>query len=147
MRGSTSIKLYREEDLMKVFFHETFHTFNMDFMNNGKERIQKIFNIDSSISIFESYCETWARIFHSLFLSVTHTKSDELAVNYFIALMCIESLHSLLQSRKIFNHMGLTIEDAINNTDMLRNNFKEESHVFSYYFVTALLMLNINSFL
>lgn len=146
MRGSTSIKLYREEDLMKVFFHETFHTFNMDFMNNGKESIQKIFNIDSSISIFESYCETWARIFHSLFLSVTHTNSDELAVNYFNALMCIESLHSLLQSRKIFNHMGLTIEDAINNTDRLRDKFKEESHVFSYYFVTALLMLNINSF-
>ena len=37
VHGSTSIKLYREEDLMKVFFHETFHTFNMDFLNTGKK--------------------------------------------------------------------------------------------------------------
>ena len=43
--------------------------------------------------------------------------------------------------------MDLTIEDAINNTEKLHNKFKEKSHVFSYYFVTAILMLNINSFI
>ena len=38
---------------MKVFFHETFHTFNMDFLNSGKKQVQNIFNIDSSISILK----------------------------------------------------------------------------------------------
>ena len=149
MRGSTSIKLFREEDLMKVFFHETFHTFNMDFLNTGKREVQEIFNIDSSVSIFESYCETWARIFHSLFLAVIQNRmeNNNKILKYFKVLMCIESLHSLLQSNKVFKHMDLTMEDVINNTEKLHKKFKEESHVFSYYFVTAILMLNINSFI
>ena len=149
MRGSTSIKLFREEDLMKVFFHETFNTFNMDFLNSVKKQVQNIFNIDSSISIFESYCETWARIFHSLFLSIiqNNMENNNKILKYFKVLMCIESLHSLLQSSKVFSHMNLTIEDAINNTEKLHDNFKEKSHVFSYYFVTAILMLNIDSFI
>ena len=147
VHGSTSIKLYREEDLMKVFFHETFHTFNMDFLNTGKKEIQKLFNIDSSISIFESYCETWARIFHSLFLCVKYTSNNETTMKYFTTIMCLESLHSLLQSKKILKYMGLTFDDVINNTKRLNERFKEDSHVFSYYFVTAILMLNINDFI
>ena len=61
--------------------------------------------------------------------------------------MCLESLHSLLQSKKILKYMGLTFDDVINNTKRLNERFKEDSHVFSYYFVTAILMLNINDFI
>ena len=43
--------------------------------------------------------------------------------------------------------MDLTFDDVINNTKRLNERFKEDSHVFSYYFVTAILMLNINDFI
>lgn len=150
MHGSTSIKLYREEDLMKVFFHETFHTFNMDFLKTGKTEIREIFDVESSISIFESYCETWARVIHSLFLAMIQSKNNrdvKKIIKYFTAILCIESQHSLLQAKKVFEHMDLRLEDALENTRSLNIKFREESHVFSYYFVTSLLMININDFI
>jgi hypothetical protein len=43
--------------------------------------------------------------------------------------------------------MDLRLEDALENTRSLNIKFREESHVFSYYFVTSLLMININDFI
>ena len=67
---NSSITLYREEDLIKVFFHETFHTFKFDFTDNAKERIQAHYTIKSDVNLFESYCETWARLINSSFYSI-----------------------------------------------------------------------------
>ena len=144
----SSITLYREEDLMKVFFHETFHTFNFDFVHSAKQEIQYLFSINSDVNLFESYCETWARIINSLYYStILEEKENVNFIKSINSVLAIESLYSLNQSIKILNHMNISFRDMINNNEVVRSNFRENSNIFSYYFVTALLMINIDYFI
>ena len=144
----SSITLYREEDLMKVFFHETFHTFNFDFIHSAKDEIQHLFSINSDVNLFESYCETWARTVNSLYYCILLQNKYNINFNESInTILAIESLFSLNQSIKILNHMNISFNDMINNNEKVRTNFRENSNIFSYYFVTGLLMINIDYFI
>jgi len=42
--------------------------------------------------------------------------------------------------------MSLDLTDVIKNKQKTTENFKEDSHVFSYYIITALLMSDVNGF-
>ena len=65
------INIFRKEEWFKVFIHETFHHFNLDFNSNKypitKNNIKKIFPIQSDFLLEETYCETWARIINTSF--------------------------------------------------------------------------------
>ena len=68
------IIVYRKEEWFKVFIHETMHNYGLDFavlddilMSNKK--LQSIFSVQTDIKIFESYCETWARVMNVFFES------------------------------------------------------------------------------
>jgi hypothetical protein len=50
--GSSIILLYRSEDLIKTFFHETFHTLNFDFSNPAKNDVRHLFNVNSPLRLF-----------------------------------------------------------------------------------------------
>ena len=67
------IVLYRKEEWLKVFLHEAFHLFGLDFSNNPTteyvDKLKTIFNIDCDFLLFEAYCEFWARIFNIGFTS------------------------------------------------------------------------------
>ena len=43
--------------------------------------------------------------------------------------------------------MEITFEEMIRNDEKVQINFKEDSNVFSYYFVTSLLILNLDLFM
>ena len=43
--------------------------------------------------------------------------------------------------------MGITFEEMIRNDEIVKMKFKEDSNVFSYYFVTSLLILNLDLFM
>lgn len=66
--------LFRSEEWFKVFIHETFHNFGIDFskmdQKSAEKRILSRFPLPiSDIRIFESYCETWAQTINLLFIS------------------------------------------------------------------------------
>lgn len=42
--------------------------------------------------------------------------------------------------------MNISFNDMINNSEKVRTNFRENSNIFSYYFVTGLLMINLDYF-
>ena len=69
----SEIVIYRKEEWFKVFMHETFHNFGLDFsdMNNDicTRDILNIFPIDSKVNLYESYAEFWAEIMNALFCS------------------------------------------------------------------------------
>jgi hypothetical protein len=70
----TYMYLFRSEEWFKVFIHETFHNFGLDFSKMDQElaekRILSRFPLSiSDIRIFESYCETWAQTINTLFIS------------------------------------------------------------------------------
>ena len=60
----SEIVIYRKEEWLKVFIHETFHNFGLDFcdMNcfKGNKYILDLFPVDSEVKLYESYTEFWA---------------------------------------------------------------------------------------
>ena len=145
---NSSITMYREEDLMKVFFHETFHTFKFDFTDSAKDKIQSHYSINSDVNLFESYCETWARIVNSLFYAIIFEKKYNVDHNLVLpTILSIETLYSINQMIKIINYMGITFEEMIQNSEKVNINFKENSNVFSYYFITSLFVLYLDQFI
>ena len=69
----TEIVLYRNEEWFKVFIHETFHNFGLDFSDMNlytiNTKLKGIFNVNIEYNLYESYCETWARIWNTIFYS------------------------------------------------------------------------------
>ena len=86
---SSQIVLFRMEEWFKVFIHETFHCFGLDFsqmdMTESNKHMSKLFpkcqsNMD--FRIYETYCETWAETINLLFIaylqySRTKRRSDD----------------------------------------------------------------------
>ena len=141
--------IYRVEDLFNRFIHETFHTFGLDFENSYEDEIKKMFQIENSkINLFESYCETWARILNIIFVGIELEESKN--INNIILniefLLYNEIGFSLFQKYKILKYMNISYLDLLSNTNK-KHMWKEKTNVFSYYIITSILLTNINDFL
>ena len=152
------IVLYREEEWKKVFIHETFHSFGLDFgdyqYDNIKKQLHGIFPVKSDFELTETYTETWARIMHSAFVSYFSLK-DKKNKNEFLLHMNfaleIERIFSLQQLIRVIQIMGLKYGDLYKRCDtcqMLRQNmYREDTHVLAYYVLTGILMNDYGGFL
>lgn len=138
---NNEICIFREEELFKVFIHETFHTFNLDFSLQMKDvhvkEMKKMFNIKSEFNIYETYAETWAEIMNVLFLS------EGSGVNKMLQAEVAFSLH---QMNKVLSYMGLDYADLLNNTGNAYHKYKEETNVFCYYVLKALTLFYWSDF-
>lgn len=152
----SEIVIFRREEWFKVFLHETFHNFGLDFsdMNNDycKETILSIFKVDSKLNLYESYSEFWAEIMNGMFcaFSLLKNKHDTRAffnsVNYIIQ---TEIAFSFFQLCKILNFMGLNYMDLYldrEESDALRTLYKENTNVLSYYVMKTILLNNYTDF-
>jgi hypothetical protein len=158
--SNTEIHLYREEEWFKVFIHETFHSYGLDFstMDNGpaNKKINQIFGITGDVRLYESYTEVWAEIIHICFLvhfeMVNAPKWEN--VDNFVSkirdILIYEITFSLLQCAKVLKHSGLTYEDIAKQDSVSKqrvaNLYKEETPLFSYYIVKSILLFFINDF-
>lgn len=152
------IVVYRKEEWFKVFIHETFHNFGLDFsdMDNSEcvKHILNLFNVNSNVNLFESYAEFWGETINVLFCSFLNLKNKN-NLEYFLTdveiLMNIERQYSFFQLVKILKFMGLTYKDMYSNnksSDILRKSlFKENTNVLSYYIIKTILLNNYQSFL
>jgi len=110
------IVIYRNEEWFKVFIHETFHTFGLDFSGNNnsnkiiQDGLMKLFPIKSDFNIYEAYTETWARIINCCFYvyTVLENKSDkkQFIINTTFCLE-LERMFTLYQCNKVLRFMGL----------------------------------------
>jgi hypothetical protein len=154
----SEIVVFRKEEWLKVFIHETFHNFGLDFsdMNNDEPHkcILKIFKVTSEVNLFESYTEFWAEIMNALFCSFFSIK-DKTNIEDFLEhsefFINFERTYSFFQMVKTLQFMGLTYNDLYSNTyhsQMMRVNlYKEKSNVLSYYVIKCILMNNYQSYL
>jgi len=154
----SEIVVFRKEEWFKVFIHETFHNFGLDFsdMNNNDAHrcILDIFRVSSDVNLFESYTEFWAEIINSLFCSFFSIK-DKTNIHDFLShsefFINFERTYSFFQLVKTLNFMGLTYTDLYSNTArsrLLRENlYKEKTHVLSYYIIKGILINNYQGFL
>jgi hypothetical protein len=154
----SEIVVFRKEEWFKVFIHETFHNFALDFsdMNNSDAHkcILNIFKVDSNVNLYEAYTEFWAEIINALFCSFfslknindidTFLSNAEFFINF-------ERTFSFFQLVKIIDFMGLTYKDLYSDTDRSRINrenlYKEKTHVLSYYIIKTVMINNYQGFL
>jgi len=155
------IVVFRKEEWFKVFMHETFHNFALDFsdMNNSAchAKILEIFPVRSEVNLFEAYTEFWARIMNVVFCSYLNTKSkkgfkdvDEFLDNV-ESFMSFEIMYSFFQMIKVLHFMNLEYkhlwEQSVNADKMRNALYKEDTNVLSYYVITLILIYNYQSFL
>jgi len=154
----SEIVVYRKEEWFKVFIHETFHNFALDFsdMNNDEchKIILDIFKVNSEVNLYESYTEFWAEIMNALFCSFFVLK-DKSNFGEFLKLseffINFEISYSFFQLVKILKFMGLRYTDLYSESKesiILRNNlYKEKTNVLSYYVIKLILINNYQSML
>jgi hypothetical protein len=158
--SNTEIHLYREEEWFKVFIHETFHSYGLDFstMDNGpaNAKIHEIFGVSRDVRLYESYTEIWAEIIHICFLvHFQMVKSPKLEnIDNFVSkirdILIYEITFSLLQCAKVLKHSGLSYEDIAKQDAASKQKvaamYKEETPLFSYYIVKSVLLFFANDF-
>jgi hypothetical protein len=156
--SNSEIVVFRKEEWFKVFIHECFHNFALDFSdinsNAGHNYILNIFPVNSEVNLFEAYAEFWAEIMNILFCSFFLLK-DKSDVNEFLSnseiLINFERTYSFFQLAKILDFMGITYQDLYlknAHSHMLRNiKYKEKTNVLSYYVIKTILLNNYQSFL
>ena len=144
------IVIYRQEEWFKVFIHETFHVFGLDFSNvnstSQKNLMRDIFPIQSEFNIEESYCEFWARTLNVMFFSYDNFHSYKEFKMCFDINMELEKIHSMIQLNKVLKFMGLTYQHLCDSSlqHICKKLYKENSNVFAYYILTCILLNNLN---
>ena len=161
----SEIVIFRHEEWFKVFIHETFHNFGLDFsdMNNNDchNYLLGIFKVNSFVNSYEAYTEFWAEIINALFCSFYSLKDKNGEKNsnknekeflsnaeFFIN---FERCYSFFQLVKILDFMGLSYEDLYLNkphSNVLRKTlYKEKTSVLAYYVIKTVMLNNYPSFL
>ena len=136
--------IYRREECFKVFLHESFHCFGLDFSlhNNDKihQELHQIFNLDSSIELaaYESYTEFWGEILNLVFNAYFISDDFHSFSLCFEGLLNVEQQFSQVQVAKILLLTGTTLVDF--------KNLVQKTHVFEYYIIKTMLLMNANSF-
>jgi len=162
--------IYREEEWFKVFIHETFHAFGLDFAQSDvkelKKTLQSLFPIESEFDLHEAYTETWARLINCALCSFNaliqekekekdktknqkiSKRDSEVFIQNFNFCVEIERLFALYQCTKVLSFMGLHYKDIREKSNYLRDKlYKENTHVFAYYIMTAIFLNDYQGFI
>ena len=153
------IVVFRKEEWFKVFIHETFHNFGLDFsmmnMTKSNKFVRSIFNVvKSDINLFEAYTEFWAKIINICFCSykTMHNKTDldeylDLAETF----VNVERTHLYFQAIKVLDFMSLNYSmltsDDTNISNSTKDKYKEDTSVLSYYIICLVLFNDYQRFL
>ena len=154
------IVVFREEEWFKVFIHETFHAYGLDFASGAqpyvsilKAALGGIFPIKCEFEATEAYTETWARIMNCLLVSffALEDKAD-LETFFLYSEFCLrlERMFTLYQCNKVLKFMGLEYKEIYDRGEISKSKqhmYKEETHVFSYYILTGIFMNNYSGFI
>lgn len=138
------ICIYRKEELLKVFIHECFHMFCLDFKNVSvrfKDMLTPLFHVDSDYLLFESLCEFWARTLNSAIFAffVNKNISYEEFERYFNMNLNLERVYSLIQLKHFLSKFDMEYTDLIEGTI---KSYKENTNGICYYVITAILLFN-----
>ena len=97
--------------------------------------MKNYFNINSNYNLYETYCESWARILNvAVFSFLKNINSKKNYLLDFNENIKLETKFSLYQCNKILEKT-------------LIEKRKERTNVFAYYVLTAVIMLNSDSFI
>ena len=152
--GNNEIYLYRKEEWFKVFIHECFHAFSLDFsyMDNEivkiEKKITKIFPLHLDLRFYETYTETWAEILNIIYYVYYNENVKMVKI---IDSLRMEQTHSLFQMVKILKYNEISYKELYedNETAKIKRiyNYNENTSVFSYYILKCICMMNVGDFI
>ena len=152
---ANTIFIFRREEWFKVFMHETFHSFGLDFsahsQTESNQRILSIFpaiNKQTDIRLFETYCEMWAEIFNLMFsLFTTKTgKCNTFSTSRYIHALKREQEFSVYQSNKILKLANYQYKDMFVVSQTVPP-YVEKTQAFSYYVIKSIILWNVDMFI
>lgn len=151
----SEIIVFRKEEWFKVFIHETFHNFSLDFscMNNDAVHrcIYKIFPVASAVNAYEAYTEFWAEIINVIFCAYSAKRSLDGFLSIIPKYTYNEVSFSCVQLAKTLAFMGLNYDTMYSRAKRhvaLRNElYRENTNVLSYYILKGVLMVHWEEFL
>ena len=152
-KHNNEIFIYRKEELLKIFIHETFHSFGLDFSNCNQDYANRIIkNKFTAIgdkkdyNIYESYCEIWAQLINILLININKQHIEYIEWKKVInKYLFYEIRWSIFQSSKILLHYGFEYKELFNKNKIVYNESK--TSVFSYFFLRAIAMVNLDQFI
>lgn len=148
--NSGLIFIYRKEDFFKVFVHESVHGYGIDralhFNFAKNEYYNKFLNLFAfankpitNVGINESITEFWTSLLYLCVNSYQDSRNLSSFIYNFERLYKFELVHALYQISKILHYNNLTYNNFINNSN---SNYRENSHIFSYFIVKTMMLLN-----
>jgi len=161
--GSTDgnkITIWRREEFLKLILHESIHYYQLDnsfkFILDERNLKQKIdchfqTNNDSGYRIYETFTETLALLFNTMFLS-----ND---FEYFLELLENEKKFSIFQTSKILKNLGITtFNDFIINTNdknkclelriiKKNNQLNQKTSVLEYFILKTASIINLDKYI
>jgi hypothetical protein len=130
------ITIYREEEWFKVFIHETFHYFGLDFAFEQPPSVttalRRLFCVSSDIWLFESYTEFWAEIIVMLVYSNIHSVNLS-------TIVADEITHGLGQAKKVLICQDFTYSQLLSPCKKDRL-YIEHTNVFAYYIIKMIFL-------
>jgi len=150
--NSGLIFIYRKEDFFKVFIHESVHGYGIDralhFDFSKNENYNKFLNLfafanksTTNIGINEALTEFWTSLLYLCVNSYQDSKNLSGFIYNFEKLYKLELVHALYQISKILHYNNLTYNSFTKNSNS-NLNYKENSHIFSYFIVKTMMLLN-----
>ncbi len=160
------IVIYRKEEWFKVFVHETFHCFHLDFSGTSSSSsssssstsqvcISQLFRIATNVLAYEAYTEFWAEWWNALFVVTFTMTSASLQSTSLAALrqrhrQCLqrEREHCFLQIVKLmrFWHIDGGYRGLLFDTHPVIQ-LREKTAAFSYFVLRGILLANSDRFL
>ena len=121
---------------------------------NLKNKIKNLFKINSKNDIAEAYTEFWANILNLSFISFYSLKGNinrKSFLEYFESHLNIERAYSLFQMNKILHFLDIEDYEHLYENNKVSKNirrfYKEDSNIFSYYFLKSIFLYNTNLFI
>ena len=126
--------------------------------------ISKEINInDNNIGLQECFVEFWGEFFNNVLTSFLYANSCTLSnninkfkiyKNIFTKIIQFEYIHNYYQVYKILNFNNMSYNDLIiknvkniNYDNIVYNNFREHTHIFSYYILKLFLLIDYEGFI
>ena len=150
------IFVFRREEWFKVFMHETFHCFGLDFSSSigdeSNRRILSLFpaiNPKTDIRLYETFCEMWAEVFHLMFcLYTTKTgKCVKFEGNVFCRALHKEQQFSIYQSNRVLDRADYKYVDLFSLPENNKPLYSEKTQAFSYYVIKSIMLWNLDRFI
>jgi hypothetical protein len=151
----TEIHIFREEEWFKVLIHETFHNHGLDFSEKFdvyhdavQAQLKQCYRaLRSPVLLFESYCEFWALLLHTLLEAFVNSKQTLKCWTQFQRMLRIEQTFSQFQCVKVLDHYGLTFTKDVLHFDGPKVFDERQSNAFAYYVIKSVMISHCDAFL